>query len=196
MFNLFAMLSYMLICCITPGPNNILCMSNGTKYGFRKSMPFCWGVGAGTTIILLLSIAGNVFLSKYIPWIVNVLTYVGAIYILFLAWVIWRDKPKKEKKRRMNLDTTSFTAAIILQAVNPKGLMYCITLISSFVFPYYQSAPVLFGVIVANFVIAVGSLFCWVVFGSVFKKVFEDHRKLLNAIMALLLVYCAVSLFL
>jgi len=36
----------------------------------------------------------------------------------------------------------------------------------------------------------------WSAFGSVFKWLFSKHAKAVNTIMALLLVYCAVSLFL
>jgi hypothetical protein len=36
----------------------------------------------------------------------------------------------------------------------------------------------------------------WSLFGSVFKMLFSKYAKITNAIMALLLVYCAVSLFL
>ena len=37
---------------------------------------------------------------------------------------------------------------------------------------------------------------CWSLFGSAFKLLFSKYAKITNSIMALLLVYCAVSLFL
>ena len=37
---------------------------------------------------------------------------------------------------------------------------------------------------------------CWSAFGSVFKRLFSKHAKIMNTLLALLLVYCAVSLFL
>ena len=36
---------------------------------------------------------------------------------------------------------------------------------------------------------------CWSAFGSAFKLLFSRHAKLVNILMALLLVYCAASLF-
>ena len=36
---------------------------------------------------------------------------------------------------------------------------------------------------------------CWSLFGSLFKILFSKYAKLTNTIMALLLVYCAISLF-
>ncbi|WP_312815044.1 hypothetical protein [Sedimentibacter sp.] len=38
--NLSAFISYAFITSFTPGPNNIMSMTNATKYGFKKSLPF------------------------------------------------------------------------------------------------------------------------------------------------------------
>ena len=40
------------------------------------------------------------------------------------------------------------------------------------------------------------STLSWTAFGSAFRRLFTDHAKPVNTVMALLLVYCAVSLFL
>lgn len=198
MFNWFACMSYMFVSCITPGPNNLMCMANGTKHGFRKSLRFCLGVTSGFTLILLIAIACNYFIYEHIPIIIRVMTPLGALYILWLAWIIWRDKPKpkKEEKKKMQLDTTSLWAGMILQFVNPKGLLYGMTLITNFVFPYDRSFGMFAVVLLANWFMVLFSNICWVLFGSIFQNFFEEYKKVLNAVMALLLVYCALSLFL
>ena len=201
MFNWFAFIFYMFVSCITPGPNNLMCMANGTKYGFRKSLRFCLGVTTGFTLILLLAIACNYFIYNYIPVIIKIMTPLGALYILWLAWIIWRDKPKAKKEdaeeeKKFHLDTTSMYSGMILQFVNPKGLLYGMTLITNFVFPYDRSVGMFAIVLIANWFMVLFSNLCWVMFGSIFQKFFEDYKKVLNAVMALMLVYCAVSLFL
>lgn len=196
MFNLFAFVSYVFVSCITPGPNNIMSMSNGTRYGVKQSMPFCAGVATGFLLILLGCIGCNLVLYQYIPNIVEVMTYLGAIYIFYLAWVIWRDKPKEKKKKSMQLNPKGFFTAVVLQFVNPKGLLFGMTLISNFVFPYFRSAGVFVLVLLFNWIVVFFCCGCWVLFGSVFQRFFETYRRLINGIMALLLVYCGVSLFL
>lgn len=196
MFNLFAFVSYVFVSCMTPGPNNLMCMANGTKYGFKKSLKFCFGVATGFVLVLLCAIGCNVFLYRYIPNILRVMTPLGALYILWLAWVIWRDKPKEKKGKGMRLDTTAFHAGVILQFVNPKGLLYGMTLITNFVFPYRRSVEVFAAVLAFNWLVVLFSNICWLLFGSVFRRFFERYKKPLNVVMALLLVYCAVSLFL
>lgn len=199
MFNWFAFISYIIVSCITPGPNNLMCMANGTKYGFKKSLKFCFGVTTGFSLIVLCAIACNYFIASYIPVLLKIMTPVGALYILWLAWIIWRDKPKQEKedkKDKVHLDTTAFFVGMILQFVNPKGLLYGMTLITNFVFPYDRSVGMFAMTILVNWFAVLISTICWVLFGSIFQKFFEDYKKILNAVMALLLVYCAVSLFL
>ena len=174
-------------------------MANGTKYGFRKSLKFCFGVTTGFSLIILCAIGCNYFIYEYIPIILKIMTPLGALYILWLAWVIWRDKPKAkkaEKKNRLHLDTLAFHTGMILQFVNPKGLLYGMTLITNFVFPYDRSIGMFVLVVVINWFAVLFSNICWLLFGSIFQKFFEDYKKVLNAVMALLLVYCAVSLFL
>ena len=43
----------------------------------------------------------------------------------------------------------------------------------------------------------IGFLFtlCWALFGSLFQLLFSKYARITNTLMALLLVYCAVSLF-
>lgn len=96
----------------------------------------------------------------------------------------------------MQLDTTSLWAGMILQFVNPKGLLYGMTLITNFVFPYDRSFGMFAVVLLANWFMVLFSNICWVLFGSIFQNFFEEYKKVLNAVMALLLVYCALSLFL
>jgi threonine/homoserine/homoserine lactone efflux protein len=55
---------------------------------------------------------------------------------------------------------------------------------------------ILAGFVVLLSLVGFAGMTCWAAFGSAFAKVFKERRKLLNGIMAILLVYCAVSLFL
>ncbi|MPN38989.1 Cysteine/O-acetylserine efflux protein [bioreactor metagenome] len=43
--------------------------------------------------------------------------------------------------------------------------------------------------------IALLSSMVWSGFGSLFRKLFQDHYRLVNTILALLLVYCAWTLY-
>ena len=191
--NLSAFISYAFITSFTPGPNNIMSMTNATKYGFKKSLPFNFGVFIGFFLIMLVCSFFSITLYSLIPSIKPYMTFVGAAYILWLAWKIFSSKTHsidEEEKTVMGM-----WSAVILQFVNVKAIQYSFTILSTFIVPYYQSwySLLIFSVLLAF--VGFASTCCWSLFGSVFQKLFIKNEKTVNIIMALLLVYCAVSLF-
>ena len=45
MFPWFSFLTYAVVTAVTPGPNNIMSMSNGSRKGFRGALPSTWASG-------------------------------------------------------------------------------------------------------------------------------------------------------
>lgn len=196
--NFFSFFGYVAATSFTPGPNTIMSMSTAGKYGFKRAFRFCLGVFIGFFTVLLLAAAFASVLREYIAGIEIVMKIIGAAYILYLAYVILRDKPREKKEsKRKELRPDSTLTGIAMQFINPKGILYAITSMSSFVLPYYEGKPLmilLFAGILAG--VALASTVCWALCGSVFERIFTKHKKVLNIVLALLLVYCAVSLFL
>ncbi|EUJ25311.1 LysE family transporter [Listeria cornellensis] len=103
MFNIAAFLSYIFLTAYTPGPNNIMAMSNASNDGFKKSFKFCLGVLAGFFVIVLASAIFSAALYDFIPTIEPFMRFIGAAYILWLAWVILRDKPKNPNAKKSTI---------------------------------------------------------------------------------------------
>ena len=193
MFRWIPFLTYAVITAVTPGPNNILSMTNGSRKGFKKALPFNFGILLGFSIVMLLCTAFCSLLTAWIPKIKLPMLVIGAGYMLYLAWETFRDEGVIEERSAKG----SLASGLLLQFVNPKIYIYCIMSMEAYILPYYsgQTLPLVgFALLLA----LIGFLFTllWSAFGSVFKRLFTSHTKLVNSIMALLLVYCAVSLFL
>ncbi len=192
--NLSAFLSYIIITTFTPGPNNIMSMSNASKYGFKKALPFNIGVFLGCLIIFSLSSFFSAKLFEFIPSIQPIMTFIGVAYILWLAWKTYTSKPQ-------NLDqddkhTNSVFTGFILQFVNLKVIIYAITITSTFIIPYYNSTIIIIAFSIGLSIIGFMSTCSWAIFGSILRRFFESHSKTINTVMALLLVYTAISLLL
>jgi threonine/homoserine/homoserine lactone efflux protein len=91
MNNLVAFFTYTLLTAFTPGPNNILAMSNTSRYGLKKSMGLIQGIFFGFLPVMLLCSLFSIMLVNIIPTIKPAMTYMGVAYILWLAWhiVFW-----------------------------------------------------------------------------------------------------------
>jgi threonine/homoserine/homoserine lactone efflux protein len=194
MINLTAFLSYVFITTFTPGPNNLMSMYNAGTYGFKKSLFFNVGIFLGFTVVMALCSVFSLALYRYLPSIHPIMSVIGAIYILYLAWKIGRGKGSEAQGERNT--TSSLSSGLFLQFVNPKVILYGVTLFATFILPYSKELPVLLAFAVLLAFIAFVSTCCWALFGSLFKEFLAIHYKAANTIMALLLVYCAISLFL
>lgn len=193
MFNWLNFLSYAIVTAITPGPNNIMSMSNAGQLGFRKSFPFNLGIWAGFSIVMIVCTFFCNILSEMIPKIKTPMLVIGALYMLWLAWKTLNSSPVMEEHRSQS----SFISGAFLQFVNPKIYIYCIVSMEAHILPHYQgqwAALILFALLLAF----IGFVFtlCWSLFGSVLKLLFSKYARITNLIMAGLLVYCAISLFL
>ena len=190
---LLSFLLYIFVTSFTPGPNNIMAMLFANEYGLKKTMKFCLGVGTGFLIVMLLCSYFNILLENFIPKIEFFMTILGAIYMIYLAIKIFLSKNNNENNNEDR--NNSFFMGIILQFINPKGILYGITAIATFILPYHDSnfSIILYSIFLA-FVGFLGT-FSWSLFGSVFQKFLSKYRSQFNLIMALLLVYSAVSIF-
>lgn len=192
MFNWTAFLTYIIIMSVTPGPNNIMSMTHASRMGFKKSYPFNLGVFAGAFVVMLLSTFFSNLLYSYIPKVAPIMIFIGAGYMFYLAYKIFTSR-KDLKTIRMT--DAKFSTAVLLQFINPKLYIYSITAIGSYILPYYQDRVTLFFFTILLTSTGFLSTILWAFFGSLFRKLFSEHGRLVNTIMALLLVYTAVSLF-
>jgi threonine/homoserine/homoserine lactone efflux protein len=192
MFPWTSFLAYIFIVAYTPGPNNIMSMNNAKNVGFKKGIIFNFGILAGFFVVMILCLIFSTVLYSLVPKIQLPMKILGAAYMVYL--IVKTILPSREHKVKSN--NGSFLVGALLQLINPKIIIYGITAMSSYILLYYEGIPVLvFFAFLLAFVGFTGSI-CWALFGSIFSILFNKHGKILNIIMAILLLYCAVSLFL
>src|SRR6185503_3492768 len=96
--NLLAFGMYVVITTFTPGPNNLMAMSNGLHTGFRRTLRFLGGVFAGFIVIMLVCALANFAFMKLLPSIHVWLNLFGAAYMIYLAVHVMRSKPHEEQE--------------------------------------------------------------------------------------------------
>ncbi len=192
MFSWINFLTYAIITAITPGPNNIMSMSNASQLGFKKAFSFNLGIWAGFSFVMIICTLLSSMLSSLIPKIELPMLIIGAVYMLFLAYKTWKSTDKIEE----DYSKSGFISGLVLQFINPKVYIYCIVSMQAYILPFYSDEVLsLLGFALLLAFIGFVCTMLWSAFGSAFKLLFSKYAKATNAIMALLLVYCAISLF-
>ncbi|KIL11933.1 LysE family transporter [Bacillus safensis] len=186
-----SMLIYAFVSSFTPGPNNIMAMVFTNKYGVKQTFRFCLGVGIGFLVILCLSCFFNIILYQVMPKIGWVMAFIGAAYMIYLAVKIMKSKGGDDE----TLDRYNhFIPGMMLQFINPKAILYGLTVISTFVLPYEQSNMqyVIWTLILA--LIGFLGTFSWSLFGSLYKRFLTAYERPFQYVMGVLLIYSAISM--
>jgi cysteine/O-acetylserine efflux protein len=191
--NLLSVISYVLISTSTPGPSNISSASLAILHGYRNTLKYQLGLALGVFLLMFLSGLFSAALLKIFPALEPILRYVGAAYVLYLAFGILNAS-----YNIMESEVKSFELmqGVMLNVLNPKLYVYTLTLFSTFLASINRSIPSL---IILAFVLAAVS-FCatsvWALFGTSIKMYLHNPRSraFINIGLALLLVYAAISL--
>lgn len=186
-FALFA-----LVTSITPGPNNTMLLASGVNFGFNRTIPHMLGITCGFFVLVVAVGFGLGAVFKTYPLLYSVLRYVGAAYLLYLAWKIAHSGPMSDSEVR-NSKPISYLGAAAFQWVNPKAWIMAIGAISTYtpMQGYFTNVIVIAAVFA---LINLPSVSVWAACGTLLRNVLKDRRwlRLFNWGMAALLV---VSLY-
>ena len=185
-------LPYALVTNFTPGPNNILELNSAKSYGLKKSRNVLLGICTGFTCIMFLCGILCISLSQISDVYQSRMKYVGAVYLLWLAWHIFISKP--DAKSEVMSKKPSFMSGFIVQFVNVKVMLYGMVSITSFVFPYTKSKLIVFLFVIGMSILGALAALTWAFAGSIFQKFLNNHYRIVNTVMALILLKSAFDL--
>ena len=119
-FDLFlALIAFAFVTSVTPGPNNVMLLTSGVNFGFRRTIPHMAGVAIGHAVMVFLVGVGLMGIFISYPPAQMALKIISAVYMLWLAWKIANAAPPAGAQRAGK--PLSFIQAAAFQWVNPKA---------------------------------------------------------------------------
>jgi threonine/homoserine/homoserine lactone efflux protein len=184
---LLALVLFAFATSITPGPNNMMLFASGVNFGFRRTIPHMFGIGAGFLSLLLgVGLGLGALLSAYPPAFIA-LKVAGGLYLLWIAWRIGSSRSMGEGQAKSRPMT--FLGAAAFQWVNPKAWVMAITAMA--VYPNPEQYALTVAIVALVFAaVNVPSVSTWAGFGSALREWLSVPVRLkwFNITMALLLV--------
>ena len=173
----------------TPGPNNILLLSSTSTFGFRRCRPLLLGIWVGLITVMLICGFGCAALGELVPQIVPVAKYVGAAYVLYLAYKTFIRKTGSGTADASQPLTCG--NGFLLQFLNIKILMLGIAFYSGYILRYgFHPGHIVAFALVMALCAGTGNLI-WATLGSLLFPLYKKYAQVINTVMALLLVWCA-----
>lgn len=113
---------------VSPGPSFVLVARTAVAASRQDGMATALGMGVGVAIFALAALLGLHALFNAVPWVYTALKIVGGVYLLYLAYRIWRGASQpltiasagtEHAPAAKNL-TRSFLIGLGTQLSNPK----------------------------------------------------------------------------
>lgn len=192
---LTALVLFSFVSSITPGPNNLMLMSSGANFGFRRTLPHMFGVAIGFTLMVVLVGLGIIQLFERFPASYQILKVLSVAYLLYLAYKIAISGSSFENNSSKVVPMT-FLQAVLFQWVNPKAWTMALTAIS-----VYAPSKSVTAILLVAFIFGAVNLPCissWTALGQKIKGFLTSNKRLrvFNITMASLLVLSLYPVFL
>jgi threonine/homoserine/homoserine lactone efflux protein len=190
-----AFLMFALVMFFTPGPNNIMLLSSGLTYGFRRTIPHIAGITVGFAFMVAAVGLGLGAIFIAYPVLQTVLKYAGAAYLIYLAYQIGMAEPEAPEQDNSRGPMT-FWGAAMFQWVNAKGWVMVIGTITAYAaianFPW----NILIQTVISLAMGAVSTV-VWALFGTALRPVLTSRTaiRVFNVVMAILLLASLYPVF-
>jgi threonine/homoserine/homoserine lactone efflux protein len=173
---LAALTIFAFVASITPGPANFLLLASGVNFGFVRTLPQVFGIGAGFVSLLLgVGLGLGAVLSAF-PALHAALKIAACVYLLWLAWRI-------AMSRSMSAGGASgprpakFAESAIFPWINPKAWVIALTAMAVYTDPKAPFVSVIL-ITIAFGAINLPSIAAWAAFGSALRGFLADPRRL------------------
>lgn len=181
--------SFGLASTMTPGPNNIMLLSSGLTFGYKRTIPHALGVNFGFPVMVICVGLGVGKLFEAFPFIYAVLKVVGIVYLLWMAWHIANTKGTLNTENTNDKPFT-FLQAALFQWINPKAWVMAVTSTAAFITDHQIAYIQVMIISIIFFFCALLSTNSWSLGGVVLKRFIQNERivQIFNITMAFLIV--------
>src|SRR5262245_46020938 len=128
---IFAFVLFAFVTSVTPGPNNMMLLASGVNFSVRRSLPHMLGISLGFMVLVMAVGLGLSQVFQQVPVLYTLLRYIGAAYLLYLAWKIAGSGAPDADSAEKRAKPFTFLQAAAFQWVNPKAWVMAIGAITT-----------------------------------------------------------------
>lgn len=127
-----------LVTIATPGPTVLLALTNGSRWGVRRSLPGMLGAVASDFVLVgAVALGLGALLAASEFWF-TVLKFAGAVYLAWLGWMLLRSRgglqlPVDGAPAAAPGARSIFMKSFLVAVTNPKGYLFCSALLPQFI---------------------------------------------------------------
>ena len=190
----FLFLQIILFLFITPGTPRIVIISYSMNYGIKSCIWTALGDISANFIqgSLVIFFIGSFFSDN--PNVLNIIKWVGILYLLYLAYDIYKTNPKEIKSADTNGKTifSFFKDGFIVAGTSPKAWMFFPLIFPQFIDFNSNYIAQFFILILTYMILDFASLIGYAVLANKLIIWIKANPKVINSISACVLIIIAI----
>lgn len=189
--NLLPFLLFAFVASITPGPTNILILTNSQRYGVKATLPAVVGACIAASAIVLISGAGAGEVLRQYPLVRLGMSWAGVLWLSWLSWQLFTAPAANLSSQTQRRFTAR--AAALLQVINPKTWMMALAVVSLFAPAGDHALREITLMALWFLLISLACLVCWAWLGKAVNRLFRTTTAMVRfqRLMALCLFFSA-----
>lgn len=145
MTELIAVIFITILAVISPGADFVVVTKNSYIYGRKTGIHTSVGIALGVLVHVCYTILALTFVIAYTPCILNIVKYIGAIYLIYLGFKTFNQKPITETTLTTLIKPLiALKNGFLTNALNPKTMLFVISTYTQIV-NLMTSKTILFG---------------------------------------------------
>lgn len=174
-----------LIVVLIPGTGVLYTVSTGLFLGKRASLFAALGCTLGIIPSLLASVLGLAAIFHTSALLFQAVKYLGAAYLLYLAWMMWRSSSPLvlDKDQTQSKNSSIAFRGFIINILNPKLSIFFLAYLPQFISP--KSEQPLLGMLLLGGVFMLMTFGVFTVYGfvsSIFSELLVHSKKVTTVI--------------
>ncbi|WP_035055857.1 LysE family translocator [Andreprevotia chitinilytica] len=133
----FAFVATTLFISATPGPNMLLMLSHGTRYGWRATLATMAGALTGLALLFTLSAFGLAAILAASATLFLIMKLVGAAYLVYLGVQCWRaGESLALPQAKSDASWSRYRTGLTVALSNPKAILFAGAFLPQFIDPH------------------------------------------------------------
>ncbi|MFD1795903.1 LysE family translocator [Paracoccus aurantiacus] len=124
-----ALIGLITVALLSPGPAIVAAIQTSFSRGREVALPFGLGLAFGASLWCLFALAGLALLFKTYPPVYHAVKLFGGIYILWVAYGMWRGAAHPLPEAAEKKFGRGFIGGVLLNLSNPKPALFYAALI-------------------------------------------------------------------
>ncbi|HCX2352741.1 TPA: amino acid transporter [Staphylococcus aureus] len=114
------------------GAQNVFIFNQGANQPkYRYVLPAIITAGLSDSLLIIIAVVGVSIIIMSLPVLQAIIYIVGLIFLMYMAWTIWHDKPSTDGEAQIMSPMKQVSFALSVSLLNPHAILDTIGVIGS-----------------------------------------------------------------